>query len=74
MQIIVISKVILKEHFFVSRLVAFNETFASIKEVGDFIILWHKRISGKLGENVASSYVKYVNLCETDTVIFWADN
>ena len=24
--------------------------------------------------NVTSSYKKCVNLCETDTVIFWADN
>ncbi|XP_038074870.1 uncharacterized protein LOC119742772 [Patiria miniata] len=64
----------IKEHFFVSRLVVFNETFASVKEDGDFVILWHEAISGRLGVDVASTNIKCVNLCETDIVIFWADN
>ena len=31
----------LKEHIFVSRVVFFNEMFASVKEDGDLVILWH---------------------------------
>ena len=64
-KIIFLPKMTLKEHIFVS-----NEIFASVKEDGDLVILWHKNISGRLGENVTSSYKKCVNLCETDTVIF----
>lgn len=73
-KVILLPKMTIKEHFFVSRLVVFNETFASVKEDGDFVILWHEAISGRLGVDVASTYIKCVNLCETDIVIFWADN
>ena len=74
-KIILLPKMTLKEHFFVNRLVIFNETFASVKKNSDFVILWHKAISGKLCVDVASSYIKCANLCETDsTVIIWADN
>ena len=64
----------LKEHFFVSRLTAFNETFASVKEDGDFVIWWLKSVSDRLGVDVAYFYIKCVNLCETHIGIFWADN
>ena len=37
MQIILLSKMTLKKHFFVSRLIFFNETFASVNEDGDFL-------------------------------------
>ena len=61
----------LEEHFFVSRLVVFNEAFASVKENGDFVILWYEAISGRLRVDVASSCTtKSVNVCETDTVVF----
>ena len=73
-KIIFLPKITLKEHFFVSRLVIFNETFASVKNNKDFVILWHKAISGRLRVDVGSSYIKCANLCEADTVIFWADN
>ena len=36
-KIILLPKTTLKEHFFVSRLVVFNETFASVKEDDDFV-------------------------------------
>ena len=61
MQIIFLPKMTLKEHFFVSRLVVFDEIFASVKD-GDFVILWHEAISGRSGVDVASSYTKCVNL------------
>ena len=34
--IILLPKMTLEEHFFVSRLVVFNESFASVKDDGDF--------------------------------------
>ena len=73
-KVILLPKMTPKEHFFVSRLVVFNETFASVKEDGDFVILWHKAISGRLGVDVASSYMKCEKLCEIDNLIFWAVN
>ena len=63
----------LKEHFFVNKLVIFNETFASVKKDVDYVILWRDTISGRLGVDVASAYIKCVNICETDNVMFWAD-
>ena len=45
-KIILLSKATLKKHFFVSRLVVFNETFASLKKDDGFVILWHDAILG----------------------------
>ena len=73
-KIILLPKMALKEHFFVSRLVVFNETFASVKEDDDFVVLWHKAIAGRLGVDVASSCIECVNLCKTDIAFFWVDN
>ena len=73
-KIILFSKMTLKEHFFVSKLVVFNETFPAVKEDNDFVVLWHEAISIRWGVDLASFYIKCVNVCETDSVIFWADN
>ena len=64
----------LKEHFFVSRLVTFNETFASLNNTTDYVVLWHEGIAGRCASDVASAYMKCINLCEKDNVVFWADN
>ena len=73
-KVILLPKLTVKEHFFVSRLVVFNETFASVKQDGDYVLLWHEAISGRLGVDVASTYIRCINLCEVEKVIFWADN
>ena len=41
-KVILLPKMTTKEHFFVSRLVVFNATFASMNEEVDFAVLWHK--------------------------------
>lgn len=73
-KIILLPKMETKEHFFVSRLVVFNETFASVKQDVDYVMLWHEAISGRLATDVSSSYIKCVNRCGKDKVIFWVDN
>ena len=57
-----------------SRLVIFNETFASVREDNDFVVLWHEGIAGRKATDVASAYVKCVNTCGKNHVIMGADN
>ena len=57
-RVIVLPKLTTKEHLFVSRLVTFNETFAS-KTPGkpDYCILWHEAIAGRKAPDVASAFL-----------------
>ena len=73
-KVILLPKMTTKEHFFVSRLVVFNETFASMQNDGDYVILWHEGIAGRKASDVASSYIKCINLCGKQHVVIWADN
>lgn len=73
-KIILLPKMEIKEHFFISRLVVFNETFASVRGDCDYCILWHEAIAGRKAADVASSYIKCINLCAKEHVIIWADN
>ena len=73
-KVILLPKLTTKEHFFTSRLVVFNETFARLDGKQDLVILWHEAIAGRLAQNVASSYIKCIAACEKENIIFWADN
>ena len=74
-RVIMLPKLSTKESFFVSRLVVFNETFASISnDKPDYVILWHEGIAGRLAGNVASSFIKCIILDATSRILFWADN
>ena len=53
--IVLLPKLTTKEHFFVSRLVVFNEIFARLSRGSDFLALWHVGIAGRLAANVASA-------------------
>ena len=55
-------------------MVVFNETFASLDGGKDIVVLWHEAIAGRLAQNVASAYIKCINTCGKDYIIFWADN
>ncbi|ESP04102.1 hypothetical protein LOTGIDRAFT_171074 [Lottia gigantea] len=44
--VILLPKLTTTEHQFESRLVVFNETFASLTEKGDSVILFHEAIAG----------------------------
>ena len=64
-----------KEHVFVSRLVVFNETFASLnKGREDILVLWHEAISGRKATDVASAFVKCIKEAKSSKILFWADN
>ena len=69
-KVVLLRKMTIKEHFFVSRLVVFNESFASVKEDCDYTILWHEGISGRKATDVASAFVKCINTSGKDHVIF----
>ena len=74
-RVIVLPKLITKEHLFVSRLITLNETFAS-KTPGkpDYCILWHKAIAGRKAPDVASAFLQLIRQCNEDHIWLWADN
>ncbi|ESP02099.1 hypothetical protein LOTGIDRAFT_157248 [Lottia gigantea] len=61
-KVILLPKLTTKEHFFISRLVVFNETFASLDGDTDFVVLWHEGIAGRLATDVASAFIKCIKL------------
>lgn len=65
-----------KDSFFTSRLVLFNETFGAMaKKYEHFCILWHEAIAGRRAEDIASSFLKFLE-CNRDAehIILWLDN
>ena len=74
-KIIMLPKMNVKEHFFVSRLAVFNETFASLSNDDDLCVLWHEGLSGRDASDVTSAYYKIISkLTNVDKFLFWADN
>ena len=65
-----------KATFFVSRLVCFNETFASLDRGPSFAVLWHEALSGRNTSDVTSSYYRLIReRCPPARhFLFWADN
>ena len=63
-RVIILPKLTTKEHLFVSRLVTFNETFAS-KTPGkqDYCILWHEASSGRKAPDAVSAFLQLVRQC-----------
>ena len=74
-RVIVLPKLTTKEHVFASRLVIFNETFAS-KTSGkpDYCIVWHETIAGRKAPDVASAFLQLIRQCNEDHIWLWADN
>ena len=64
-----------KDSFFCSRLVSFNETFASMKQNdAHFYVLWNEAIHDRNASNVTSTYIKVMeHLRETQHFVFWVD-
>lgn len=66
-----------KDSFFTSRLIAFNETFAVMgkKKTPHYCILWHEGIAGRRAKDVACSFLKFIQLQrDTENLIIWLDN
>ena len=74
-RVFVLPKLTIKEQVFVSRLVTFNETFAS-KTLGkpDYCIIWQKAIAGRKAPDVASAFLQLIRQCNEDHIWLWADN
>ena len=74
-RVIVLPKLTIKEHVFVSRLVTFNETFVS-KTPGksNYCILWHEAIASRKTRDVASAFLQLIRQCNEDHIWLWADN
>ena len=74
-KVLILPKLTTKEHLFVSRLVCFNETFASSRRGHiDYAIMWHEGISGRKACDVASAYVKFLVTSEEQAPVLWMDN
>lgn len=68
----------IKDCFFTSRLVAFNESFATLKKNSNFksyCAVWHEAISNRSAQSITDSILTVIR-CERDVpnFIFWADN
>ena len=74
-RVILLPKLSSKEHLFVSRLVTFYETFASLNRTyPDFAVLWNDSISGRCATDVTSFYVNILQLISADDITIWCDN
>ena len=66
-----------KESFFTSRLITFNETSASMQKKGGHhnLILWHEGIADRRAEEVASAFIAFLKLNrDANKIIIWMDN
>lgn len=80
-KVLLLPKMAIKEAFFVSRLIVFNETFCPIntspgQDTKNICVLWHEAINGRRAAEVASSYLNFIlksNRLIKDFV-FWSDN
>lgn len=65
-----------KETFFVSRLVVFNETFASLKPgAQSYCCVWHEAIAGRDAPQIIDSILSFIREeRDTENLVLWADN
>lgn len=66
----------LQEAFFLSRLLVFNETFASMRKVDNHVcIVWHEAMAGRRAEEVTCTFLKFFNQHrDVENIILWLDN
>ncbi|CAH1104281.1 unnamed protein product [Psylliodes chrysocephalus] len=75
-KVLIIPKMAEKNSFFVSRLVAFNETFSPLHKAKNICVMWHEAITGRNAADVASTFfwvIKNSDACVNE-FIFWSDN
>ena len=75
-KVIVLPKLTTKEHFFVSRLVTFNQTFASKTPIcPSYCILWHEEIFVRKVLDVTSAFFTVIKVSGCPKNIwFWLDS
>ena len=75
MKVFLLPKLTTKEHVFVSWLVTFKKTFATLNDKMEHIlILWHEGVAGRSAQDVVSSYLKVIELSDGRVLVFWAEN
>lgn len=55
----------IKSSYFVSRLVVFNETFATITKssiFNSYCVLWHEAINGRKAENLTDAIIRIIDI------------
>uniref|UniRef100_A0A6P7FDY5 Uncharacterized protein LOC114328408 n=1 Tax=Diabrotica virgifera virgifera TaxID=50390 RepID=A0A6P7FDY5_DIAVI len=66
-----------KDVFFTSRLVVFNEVFASLKKKSssNYSVVWHEAFGGRDASNIIDAiYALIKEERDTNNFVFWADN
>ena len=65
-----------KSCFFTSRLVTFNETFASMSGHPDLCVMWNEEIAGRLAPDVTSAFAEIImnRFPVLKNLTFWMDN
>lgn len=54
----------IKSSYFISRLVVFNETFATIKKgssINSYCVMWHEGLNGRKAECITDSILTTIN-------------
>lgn len=66
----------IKETFFLSRLIVFNQTFASLKKNDShYLIIWHEDIAARNAEDVTSAFLSFfLKNRDFQKLIIWMDN
>ena len=67
-KVIIIPKMTIKNAYFVSRLVVFNETFASLHGSKDVCVLWNESVSGRRASDVASTYYNIIKKSNSEVL------
>ena len=58
--------------YLLAALVTFNETFASLTPNDpDYTVLLHEALSGQNASDVASAFIRVIQLTDSNTIIFW---
>ena len=70
---------LVKDSFFTSRLVVFNETFANAAATAGGLekhqcVIWHEAVSGRNAEDITSSIYKIIESLDKPKVTLWMDN
>lgn len=78
-KVMIILKMTIKNSYFVSRMVVFNEIFASLQKIGKiyvYCVLWNESVSGRRSSAVTSTYLNIIKISDpsVNNFIFWADN
>lgn len=75
-KVLIIPKMTIKNSYFISRLVVFNETFAALHHEKNKCLLWNEAIQGRNAPDVASTFYHVIRNASPDVMnfIFWADN